>query len=287
VTKVFTSLALADMSDEGLVRLDDPVQRYLPAEVNVASRSGREINLEDLATRTSGLPRIPANLLVLALANPGDPYAKYKQKDLYDFLKTWKPSRDIGSKFEYSNLGAGLLGHALSRRAGVDYGQLIATRISQPLGMGDTTVKLSEEQERRLATPYTTGGKPASRWTLDVMAGAGALHGTADDLLIFLSAEMGIKETKLGRAMEDTQKPRRDTDQKGVQIGLAWIEMKPPKTDQVFVWHNGGTGGYRSFVGFVKATKTGVVVLSNSDASVDSIGFQMLRLLNKKEERPR
>ncbi len=287
VTKVFTSLALADMAEEGLVRLDDPVQRYLPAEVKVASRSGREITLEDLATHTSSLPRIPGNLLVHALKNPHDPYANYKEKDLYEFLKTWKPSRDVGSKWEYSNVGAGLLGHALSRRAGLDYGRLIATRISERLGMGDTKVTLNDEQEKRLAKPYQTGGKPATRWTLDVLAGAGALHSTVNDLLVFLSAELGIKESKLRPAMEATQKPRRETGQGGMRIGLGWLIMKLPRTDQEVIWHNGGTGGYRSFFGFVKSMKTAVVVLSNSDASVDAIGLDVLGLLNAKEDRPR
>ena len=287
VTKVFTSLALADMAEEGLVRLDDPVQRYLPAEVKVASRAGREITLEDLATHTSGLPRIPANLLVHALKNPQDPYANYKEKDLYDFLKTWKPSHDIGSKWDYSNVGAGLLGHALSRRAGLDYGRLIATRISERLGMSDTKVTLNDEQERRLARPYLAGGKPATRWTLDVLAGAGALHSTVDDVLVFLSAELGIKESKLRPAMEATQKPRRETGRQGMRIGLGWLMMKLPKDeDQEVIWHNGGTGGYRSFVGFVKATKTAVVVLGNSDASVDAIGIEVLRVLNAKEKPP-
>jgi CubicO group peptidase (beta-lactamase class C family) len=283
VTKVFTSLALAEMAEEGLVRLVDPVQRYLPEGVKVASRSGREITLEDLATHTSGLPRIPGNLIVYALTHPQDPYANYKEKDLYDFLRAWKPAPDSGSKFEYSNVGAGLLGHAISRHAGVDYGRLIANRISEPLGMRDTRVALDGEQEKRLAQPYATGGKPAARWTFHVMAGAGALHSTVDDLLVFLSAELGLKESKLRPAMEATQKPRRDVGQQGMRIGLGWIVMKLPKTDRDVIWHNGGTGGYRSFLGFVKATRTAVVVLSNSDASVDAIGFELVRLLNIQE----
>ncbi len=104
VTKVFTSLALADMAAEGLVRLDDPVQRYLPDDVKLATRAGREITLEDLATHTSALPRIPVNIIGSVLKNPQDPYAHYKEKDLYDFLRAWKPTRDIGATFEYSNL---------------------------------------------------------------------------------------------------------------------------------------------------------------------------------------
>jgi hypothetical protein len=86
ITKVFTSLALADMAQQSLVRLDGPVQRYLPKEVNVASRAGREITLEDLATHTSGLPRIPLKMVFLGVKS-NNPYATYKEKDLYDFLK--------------------------------------------------------------------------------------------------------------------------------------------------------------------------------------------------------
>jgi serine-type D-Ala-D-Ala carboxypeptidase/endopeptidase len=284
VTKVFTSLALAQMAEEGLLRLDDPVGRYLPEEVKVASRAGREVTLEDLATHTSGLPRVPVKLIGLALKSD-DPYANYKEKDLYDFLKTWKPSRDIGSKFEYSNLGGGLLGHALARRAGLDYGQLIESKITDPLGIKDTRITLNDAQKKRLAMPYATGGKPAAHWTFDVLAGAGALHGTVDDLLVFLSAELGVTESKLRLAMEASQTPRREAGQKGVQIGLGWIIMKLPNTAQEVMWHNGGTGGYRSFIGFVKETKTAVVVLSNSDAFVDSIGFDVLGILNARKDR--
>jgi CubicO group peptidase (beta-lactamase class C family) len=293
VTKVFTALAVAEMAREGLVHLDDPVQRYLPAEVKVASRGGREVTLEDLSTHTSGLPRIPLKLLQVG-AKAENPYAGYKEKDLYEFFKAWKPSQDIGTKWSYSNLGAGLLGHALARRAGVGYGELIAKRIAEPLGMMDTRVTLSDEQERRLAKPYALGAKPAARWSFDVLAGCGALHSTADDLLIFLAAELGIKESKLHAAMEATQKPRRETGVPGMRVGLAWLVTKLPKENGSLdlCWHNGGTGGYSSFVGFVNASKTGVVVLSNTGPSlgsfgvVDSVGMNVLRLLNAKENRP-
>jgi CubicO group peptidase (beta-lactamase class C family) len=294
VTKVFTSLALAQMAEEVLVRLDDPVQRYLPADVKVASRGGREVTLEDLATHTSGLPRIPLKTLLTAFTSD-NPYADYKEKDLYDFLRVWKPLQDIGSKWTYSNVGGGLLGHALARRAGVDYGRLIASRITEPLGMKDTRVTLDDEQEPRLASPYAVGGKPTPRWTFDVLAGAGALHSTADDLLIFLSAEMGLKETPLRAAMDATHVPRRETGIKGLRIGLAWLVKTLPEADgeREILWHNGGTGGYTSFLGFVKARKTAVVLLSNTGPSLgsmgalDTVGYELLRVLNAKEDRPR
>lgn len=294
VTKVFTSLVLAQMDQEGLVRLDDPVERYLPAEVKIASREGKEITLENLATHTSGLPRVPLKTVLLTIMSAA-PYASYKEKDLYDFLKGWKPAPGSDSKWQYSNVGAGLLGHALSRRAGIDYSKLIASRITEPLGMKDTRVTLDTEQERRLARPYQVGGHPAARWTFDVLAGCGALHSTADDLLTFLSAEMGLEETKLRTAMEATQQPRRETSIPGLRIGLAWLVKKLPEREggTDLVWHNGGTAGYSSFVGFIKAKKTAVVVLSNTGPSlgsfgvVDSVGVRVLPLLHAKEARPR
>jgi CubicO group peptidase (beta-lactamase class C family) len=288
VTKVFTSLALAQLAQEGLVRIDDPVGRHLPSEVKVASVSKRDITLEDLATHTSGLPRVPVKVLIVG-ARSGDPYANYTEKDLYDFLKGWKPTQVAGTKWEYSNLGAGLLGHALARRAGVDYSQLISSRITQPLGLKDTRMKLDGAQEKRMAKPYGVGNKPANLWSFDVLAGCGALHSTADDLLVFLAAEIGLKETKLRSAMEITQKPNRDTGTKGMRMGLGWIVNTLPSADgpRNLYWHNGGTGGFSSFVGFVKEWKLGVVVLANagpgvgSFGAVDTVGMGVLTLLKE------
>ncbi len=285
-TKVFTSLALAQLAQEGLLHIDDPVEQYLPADVKVATRAGRAITLEDLATHTSGLPRLPVKLLFGGLAS-GNPYANYRDKDLYDFLKEWKPKQDIGSKWDYSNVGVGLLGHALARCAGVDYEQLIANRITEPLGMNDTRIKLTADQEKRLAKPYAFGNKPAARWTFDVLAGCGALNSTVDDMLIFLTAELGVKDSKLRPAMELTQKPRRDGPAKGTRMGLGWLITKLPKDsgERELYWHNGGTGGFSSFVGFIKEPKIAVVVLANGGPSlgslgaVDAVGLRILKTL--------
>src|SRR5512146_219373 len=113
VTKVFTTAVLMDMVRRKEVSLDDPVARYLPASVKVPSRGGKQITLVDLATHTSGLPRVPSNLNVFS----PNPYANYSPEQLYEFLSGYQLTRDIGERFEYSNLGMGLLGHALARRA--------------------------------------------------------------------------------------------------------------------------------------------------------------------------
>src|SRR5271163_2425041 len=113
MTKVFTSLALMDMVQKGEVAVTDPVSKYLPARVKVPERNGKKITLQDLSTQSSGLPRMPSNF------HPKDdlnPYADYSVEQLYQFLSGYQLKRDIGEKYEYSNLGVGLLGHVLSLR---------------------------------------------------------------------------------------------------------------------------------------------------------------------------
>src|SRR5688572_11080573 len=153
ITKTFTSLLLADLVRDGSVQLDQPVASLLPAAVSVPELDGRAITLLDLATHTSGLPRLPANLWLDPLTEEQllDPYAHYQVEDLYDFLSSYTLAALPGERFEYSNLGGGLLGHALSFAAGTSYEEAIECRISEPLGLKDTTLHPSPAQERRLA----------------------------------------------------------------------------------------------------------------------------------------
>ncbi|HTY64554.1 MAG TPA: serine hydrolase [Acidobacteriota bacterium] len=271
-TKVFTSLLLADMVQHGEVALSDPVAKYLPSNVKVPER-GRAITLEDLARHRSGLPRLPTNFN--AAANPLNPYAQYSVQQLYEFLSGYTLPRDVGAAFEYSNLGVGLLGHVLTLAAGKDYETLVRTRICQPLGMIDTAIMLSPELKARLATGHDNRYEATPNWDLPTLAGAGALRSTADDMLSFLAAQLGYKSTVLDPAIALTRAKRMPADGK-MEIGLGWLMR--PKKDSEIVWHNGGTGGYRSFVGFDPKSRIGVVVLSNvnTQAGVDDIGFHLL-----------
>ena len=139
ISKVFTSLVLADMVSRKEVTLDDPAAKYLPEHVRMPERSGKPITLLDLATHSSGLPNVPSNM---TRKDPANPYADYSVDDLYEFLSGYTLPRDPGSEVEYSNLGAGLLGHILACRAGTDYESLVRSRITRPLGMPDTGITL-------------------------------------------------------------------------------------------------------------------------------------------------
>jgi CubicO group peptidase (beta-lactamase class C family) len=271
ITKTFTALLLADMAARREVRLDDPVAKYLPPTVHVPSRNDKQITLVDLATQSSGLPRLPSNLAPRDRANP---YADYSVEQLYAFLSGYELTRDVGATYEYSNLGFGLLGHALALKAGTSYENLVSRRILMPLGMRETTISLSPPLGARLAPGHDGEGKVVPNWDLPTLAGAGALRSTALDMLTYLAANLDTTATPLARAMRETHTPRRDAG-RNMQIGLAWHIMSRPSGN--IVWHNGGTGGYRSYVGFDPVRRLGVVLLSNvGNATIDDLGFHLL-----------
>ena len=271
VTKMFTDLVLADMVQKGEVKLDDPVARYLPKDVKVPARNGRQITLLDLATHRSGLPRMPDNVHPQNAANP---MADYTFGQLSSFLASYELTRDIGSRMEYSNLGLGLLGCALAQAAGKSYDSMVEERVCQPLGMRYTCIELSMEQRPRLAQPYDEFLAPTKNTDIAVLAGAGALRSDMDDMLKFVAAELGLTTTPLASAMQETQRVRNTANSPTLDIGLGWFIDK--KSDPPIWWHNGGTAGYHGFVGFRPAVKTGVVVLANTSLDVDDIALHLL-----------
>ncbi len=201
VTKVFTSLLLADMVNRNEVALRDPVHRYLPKNVSLPERNGKSITLLDLSTHSSGLPPLPVNV---------NPQADLSVKDLYRFLSNCTLPRDPGSEYEYSNLGAGLLGHLLASSAGTDYESAIATRIARPLNMSSTGIKLPPSMNDRVATGHNAILAPVPNSDIPTpLAGAGALRSSANDMLTFLEAVLGYKESPLAPAMKMMLEVRR------------------------------------------------------------------------------
>jgi CubicO group peptidase (beta-lactamase class C family) len=215
------------------------------------------------------LPRLPSNL---APRDPANPYSDYDGVRLYAFLNGYTLTRDPGARYEYSNLGVGLLGFALARRAGASYEEMVLRRVIGPLGMSDTRVTLTPDLRARLARGHS-GEREAANWDVDALAGAGALRSTAADMTRFLAAATGLVRTPLDSAFRLTQVIQGDAGP-NMRIGLGWHVIGPDST--AAWWHNGGTGGYRSFIGFDPRRRFGVVVLSNSAESVDDVGFHTL-----------
>ena len=273
VTKVFTATLLTSAVERGEVKLSDPVAKFLPAGVKVPERDGKQITLQDLAMHMSGLPRMPTNF---APKDPDNPYVDYSDRELFAFLSGYTLPRDIGSKWEYSNLGVGLLGEALARRAGMSYEALLKTRILDPLGMTSSGITLTPEEQKRFAIGHDAYMRRTAHWDLVALAGAGALRSDADDMLTFLAANIGLTRTPLKSAMDATLAVKRVSNMPNNEQALGWDVRHSPYGD--IIWHNGGTGGFRTFIGFNPIAKVGIVVLTNAanETGGDDIGFHIL-----------
>ena len=239
---------------------------------------GRPIALADLVSHTSGLPRLPKGFLRIALRERANPYSSYTVEQLHTAIAATRPRRDPGRKVRYSNYGAGLLGHVLELRTGKSYDALVTERITAPLGMADTSIAVPEQKRERFAQGHSRRGKPVSHWDLPSLAGAGALRSTVADLMRFLDAQTGDAPPGLGEAMRETQKPR--ATRGALSVGLGWFSLPIKGLDRRVVWHDGGTGGFRSVAGFVEGGETAVVVLSNSARPVDQTGLDIARSLS-------
>jgi D-alanyl-D-alanine-carboxypeptidase/D-alanyl-D-alanine-endopeptidase len=282
ITKVLTGDVLAKMENDGRVNLTNSISHYLPSGVASPSLNGHEITLLNLATHTSGLPRLPDNLSLTT--NQDNPYANYKAADLYSNLATLRLSSQPGTKYDYSNYGFGLLGHLLELRAGMPYEELIKTTVCLPLGMTNTTIHLTGDQLARLTPGHDPQGRIVPGWDFDVLAGCGAFRSTGYDLLKFVEANLQTDASPLSQALAEAREYHFTKFSGGV--GLGW-QIDESVEKQVLHWHNGGTGGYYSFIGLDRNNQVAVVILSNygdalaGDISVDKMGLKILKYAPK------
>jgi CubicO group peptidase (beta-lactamase class C family) len=269
VSKVFTGTLLADMVERGEVKLDDPVQKYLPKGVTMPMFGDAPITLEHLATHTSGLPRMPDNF---EPKDPTNPYADYTVEQMYAFLEKHTLRRGPGEQ-EYSNLGMGLLGQLLADRAGMSYERLLTERITKPLGISDTRITLDDELRKRLAKPYNAALELESNWDIPAMAGAGAIRSTASDMLKFAQANLA-DDGRLSKAVHLAQ-TKRDLQKGSREMGLGWSIAR----DGITRWHNGMTGGYHAWLAVVPKFDVGVVLLANTASmKMTELGENVTRL---------
>jgi len=197
ITKTFTALLLQDMIKRGEMKLDDPVTKYLPKSVKMPTLNGKEITLLQLVTHTSGLPENPDDL--------GPTWADYTTDQLYGFLSGYKLTDDPGARYKYSNLGTSLLGHAIALKAGTNYESLVVDWICRPLEMNSTRCALTLELKTRFTPGHNQFGD--AWWNENrspVFFPQGGLRSTANDLLKYMSAYLGLTRTSLTPLFEKT-----------------------------------------------------------------------------------
>ncbi|WP_406293946.1 beta-lactamase family protein [Embleya sp. NBC_00888] len=261
VTKTFTALLLADAVARGEARLDDPLITYLPP--GSRPRWSSDITLLHLATHTSGLPRLPRGSLRSALpAWYTNPYAGYDEKRLFALLGRARPRGRPGTRVSYSNLGVGLLGHALARAAGQPYPDLVVTRLGVPLGLTMTTCDPNGPQ----VTGYLRG-RPRPPWDMPGLPAAGALRSTGTDLTRYLAAHLDpatVQPASLAEALVEVRRPRLIPPHTGDRLCLVWNLRGRPGYDLIF--HGGSTRGFTAFVGFSPQAGVALAALVNTAA---------------------
>ena len=270
VTKVFTGALLGDMVERGEVRLDQPVAELLPDSVRVPSWNGRQVTLVDLATHSSGLGRPQQR----RPADRTNPWGDYTTELLYDLLRSYELPRDIGEAFEYSNVGVGLLGHALALRADTSYEGLVTTRILQPLGLSSTVITLDDSLQGRLAPGHNEEGERVASWTTPGIQGAGALRSTADDLLTFVGANLSPPDGPIGRALRRSHEPHFSVTPQQ-DIALNWMIVKDGFGNRVLS-HGGSTGGYRAYIALDSARGVGLVMLANFRVNLELLALHLM-----------
>lgn len=258
ISKLFTGLLLAQAVLDEKLALTDPLSKHLGSELKSADAALAAITLEQIATHRSCLPRMPGNFTP---KNPADPYADYDASQLYAFLVAHQLEGKPPCDAQYSNLGFGILGQVLEKAHGKPWAQLVAEQIAKPAGMQDTVQALSDAQQRRFVSA-NAGDAAASPWHLDAFAGAGALRSTAADMLSLGEAVLD-PEHPLAPAWKLASTMRADMRAQGGRIGLAVFDGK--QRGEAYLWHNGGTGGFRSeFRVYPGARRTEILLINNA-----------------------
>ncbi|HWA24840.1 MAG TPA: serine hydrolase [Lacunisphaera sp.] len=272
VTKVFTSLLLAESELRGKVSRDDPAAKYLLPAGDPAQATLARITLLSLATHTSGLPRLPGNIGPNPDANP-DPYAAYDRAALVAALRAHGAVATPGRKVAYSNFGVAVLGEALGAAWGTSYADALREHVLAPLGMKATTVGFAGAPPPADLAPAHAGGRAVPNWTWLAAAPAGGLRSSARDMAVFLAACLN-SSGPLRPALDASMQAQRDDDDTGTKVALGWLLAG--NAEHPIFWHNGATGGSHAFVAFDRKAGAGVVILANMQFGPEAEGFRLL-----------
>jgi CubicO group peptidase (beta-lactamase class C family) len=274
ITKVFTSTLLADFIVNKQLALGDTINNHL----DFTFHENTKITFKELANHTSGLPSLPSNLNIDL--NPENPYKAYTEKELEEYLTNFitiqKSSRGF---YQYSNLGAGLLGYTLGKMRGSTFDSLLQEHIFLKYKMLNSTSS-KNKLKGTLVKGLNTEGHEVPNWELSVLAGAGGILSNVEDLSKFALAQFDASN----KALTLTRQQTFDVND-NMSVGLGWHILNP-KSDTQQYWHNGGTGGYSSSMVVDTKNKNGVIILSNVSAfnpnmkQIDKLCFEIMETLS-------
>ncbi len=295
ITGVLTGTLLAHMVETGEVSLSDPVSMFLPESVRMPTRNGQAITLQHLATHTSGLPALADSI---SLEKTQNPLATFAVDNMYSFLSSHTLTRDIGSIYEYSELGMALLGHILSLKGEKSFDEMLHERLFGLLKMTNTHVVPTPGMKAQTPTGHDMTLRPMEPSAIPPMPAAAGMYSTVHDLNIFVSAAMGFiyafpmlpeddksDSVKIAAAFETTNRALYPTGRENEEIALGWLVRTVG--ENVIHWQHGMTRGFSTFIGFDKSRRRGVVVLSNATNSVDDVGFHLLNSAYRLRPPPR
>jgi len=271
VSKTMTAALLADLIRQGNGSLEDPLSAWLPAGTKVPAYEGQPILLRHVVTHTSGLPALPPGL---EPADPADPYARLDAAALLSSLGEVRLAAAPGSGFEYSNYASMLLSYAVARRAGSDLETLLARRLFAPLGMTGAYIEAKPAQVRAAVGHRPGAAVPAWHFATD-LAGVGGVRATLEDMVRYAQAQLGWIDAPIVPALAATHAPLSEQP----AMGMNW--MRVPVNGRTTLMHEGGTGGFSSFVALDPERQRAVVVLSDTSwTAIGGLGSLGLHLVD-------
>lgn len=275
LTKVFTASLVNLLADEGLMHYDSSLNYYLPLEFH--NEKANDITIRDLVIHTSGLPKLPLEF-GLKSQQTNNPYANYTKTDLLEFYSNYTPEAGSRGKYYYSNLNYALLELAIEFVTRQPFEVVLKEKIFNPLEMYKSSITVADSTQ--IASGYTVAGLEAPLWQFQSFAASEGVKSTAADLLKFMACNLGQTQPELAASFSQNHIPHIKTElNKNAWAANGWHLVKRKKYYDLLM-HGGATSGQRAFIGFVKETQTGVVLLSNSEYRTDGLGFLILRMLN-------
>ncbi|MGB0525410.1 MAG: serine hydrolase domain-containing protein [Flammeovirgaceae bacterium] len=265
ITKTFTAALALDYFQQHTIDLSSAVNDFLPESVKELAKNGVKMQLKHLLNHTSGLPRLPSD--ITKGWNPNNPYVHYTEDDIYANLAKIELSGEPGTKMEYSNLGFALVGLILERHSGKSYEQLLTAHILKPVGLTKTKITLNAQEKSKMVAPYDPNGKEGSHWDLANFKAAGALIATIEDMATYAKVQMATYEGDKATVFKQTKKSSFVLNEQ-TEVGMAWFLIK--KGTKTLYFHNGGTGGFSSFIMIDPVQQKAVVSISNNAFQTES-----------------